>query len=134
MNEKNHTLLELLFGIFFLGAIAQVVLYLVFEQDVYHAIGLWSGVGIAVFMAVHMYITIQKQIEMDGEDAAKYGRNVAAVRRSVMIVGLIVIAAFRLGNVLTMLVGIFTLKFAAYLQPLTNRLFRRFYKAEEVQE
>ncbi len=132
MNEKNHTLLELIIGIFVLAMVAQIVLFFAFDKDLYNAIGLWSGVGIALFMVIHMNITIRRQIEMDGEGAAKYAQNVASIRRTVMIIGLIVIAAFRLGNVLTMLLGIFTLKFAAYLQPLTNKIFRRFYRAEEI--
>ena len=128
MNEKNHTLFELIVGILVLGGVVQVILLFVLKDELYHAIGLWSGVVIALFMAVHMYVTIQKQLEMDEDSAGKYARNQAMLRRFVVMAGLILVACFRLGNVLTMLAGVFTLKFAAYLQPITHKVLRYLYQ------
>lgn len=52
--KKDKTLTELIVGIIFLGAVAQIIILIAFQNDLYNAVGLWSGIVIGIGMAVHM--------------------------------------------------------------------------------
>ena len=58
--KKDNTLLELVTGIILVGVVVQIVCLIAFPNDLYNAIGLWSGVAIGSGMAIHMkHSTIQ---------------------------------------------------------------------------
>ena len=44
--KKDNTLLELVTGIILVGVAVQIVCLIAFPNDLYNAIGLWSGVAI----------------------------------------------------------------------------------------
>ena len=122
--KKNHTLLELLVGILVLGVGIQIVCLIVSKQYLYDAVGLWSGIGLCCFSAIHMQRSIEDAIDL-GEAGAK--KHVAFGYATRMVVTLLVAGAviyFKVGNYVTLLIGVFPLKLAAYLQPVTHKLFK----------
>lgn len=121
--KKNNILIELLSGILCLGILIQAVCFFVVERQLYNAIGLWSGIAIACFMVIHMKRSIEDTLDVGEEDAHKYARNAYMIRTivSLIVVGVVVIS--KIGNPITLVIGIFPLKISAYLQPYIHKIF-----------
>lgn len=129
--KKNQTLLELLAGIIVLGVGIQIVCLIVSKHYLYDAVGLWSGIGICCFSAIHMQRSIEDAIDL-GEAGAK--KHVGLGYATRMVVTLLVAGAviyFKVGNYVTLLIGVFPLKLAAYLQPVTHKLFEKIQNARK---
>ena len=129
--KKNNILIELLSGILFLGILIQVICFFVVERKFYNAVGLWAGVAIACFMAIHMKRSIEDSLDIGGEDAVKHARNAYAIRTIVALVVVGVVIIFKIGNPITLVIGIFPLKIAAYLQPYIHKIFLWFSRKGE---
>ncbi|MDE7297259.1 MAG: hypothetical protein K2N94_00335 [Lachnospiraceae bacterium] len=91
--------------------------------------GVLLGGGTAGVLLWHLYITIDRVLDMDEESAGRY------TKRSAMKRLLIAAAAFAAGGLLPqvfhiigVLLGTFSLKFSAYLQPLTHKVIKFFSK------
>ena len=115
--------MELLAGILVFGVILQVICLLAFQNDVYNAIGLWAGIAVALFMAIHMKRSIEDSLDIGEENATSHARNAYAKRTGISLAVIAVIVCFKLGNPITLVVGIFPLKLSAYLQPFTHKVF-----------
>ncbi len=123
--KKNQTLLELLAGIIVLGVVIQIVCLIVSKNYLYDAIGLWSGVGICGVSAVHMQRSIEDAVDLGEAGATKHVRLGYATRMVVTLLLAGAVIYFRIGNYVTLLIGVFPLKLAAYLQPVTHKLFQK---------
>lgn len=123
--KKENTLLELLVGIIFLGVTIQLVVVIVSKNYLYDAIGLWSGIVIACVSIIHMKRSIEDALDLGERGAIKHIRITYLKRMLIAIVIMGVIIYFHLGNPVTLLIGVFPLKMAAYLQPLIHKLFLR---------
>ena len=91
----------------------------------YSTIGLWCGIFISMALAIHMKYTIEDAIDIGGFEARKKMR--LDIMKRYLAVGVLVGILFylKIGNPLTLLVGIFALKISAYLQPYMHKLFER---------
>ena len=125
MMKKENTLLELLIGIVLMGILIQIICILVSKDYLYNAIGLWSGVAIACFMAIHMKRSIEDVLDLGEEGGVKRMRSTYLVRMTVVTIAMGVVIGFNLGNPITMLFGVLTLKIAAYLQPYMHKILKR---------
>jgi uncharacterized membrane protein len=74
----NDTLLELLMGIVAAGVMIQLIQMVI--SGVYEgmvgsvgtfAAGLWPGIAVGIGLAVHMYVSIDRALDMTQEDAEK---------------------------------------------------------------
>ena len=88
-------------------------------------LGVLLGGFTAGVLLRHLYVTIDRALDMDEEAAGKY------TKRSAMKRLLIAAAAFLAGGLLPqvfhiigVLLGTFSLKFSAYLQPLTHKVIK----------
>lgn len=129
--KKENTLLELLIGIILSGVIIQVAVAIILKDYLYNAIGLWSGVAIACFMAIHMKRSIEDVLDLGEEGGVKHMRSTYLVRMTIVAIAMGIVICFNLGNPITLLFGALTLKIAAYLQPYINKLFQRFLERRE---
>lgn len=129
--KKNNILIELLVGIIALGVILQIVCIVVAKHHLYNAVGLWVGIGLAWFMAIHMKRTIEDSLDMDEESAVKHARNAYALRTGVAVAVIALVVLFKLGNPITLVIGIFPLKGAAYLQPLIHKVFQWYERKKD---
>lgn len=125
--KKDHTLQELLLGIILLGVAIQIVVAIIFKDYLYNAIGLWSGIAIACFTAIHMKRSIEDALDLGEQGATKYVRMAYLKRMLLSLVFMGIVIYFHLGNPITLLIGVFPLKVAAYLQPLLHKLFQRIF-------
>ncbi len=124
--KKESTLQELLVGIILLGVGIQIVVAIVSKDYLYNAIGLWSGIGVACFSAIHMKRSIEDALDLGEQGATKFVRMAYLKRMLITLVIMGIVIYFNLGNPITLLIGVFPLKLAAYLQPLLHKLFLRF--------
>ena len=123
--KKENTLLELLVGIIFLGVTIQLGVVIGSKNYLYNAIGLWSGIAIACVSTIHMKRSIEDALDLGERGAIKHIRIAYLKRMLIAIVIMGVVIYFHLGNPITLLIGVFPLKLAAYLQPLIHKLFLR---------
>ncbi len=125
--KKDSTLQELLLGIILLGVAIQIVVAIISKDYLYNAIGLWSGMAIACFTAIHMKRSIEDALDLGEQGATKYVRMAYLKRMLLSLVVMGIVIYFNLGNPITLLIGVFPLKVAAYLQPLLHKLFLRYF-------
>lgn len=117
---------ELLVGIILSAAVIQIILVIFWKDYLYNAIGLWSGVAVACFMAIHLKRSIEDSLDLGEEEAEKYARKAYGTRMLVIAVALGIVISFKLGNPITLAIGIFPLKISAYTQPYMHKLFLYF--------
>lgn len=126
--KKDNTLLELLSGIIFLGGVIQVICFIVSKDYLYNAIGLWSGIAVACFMAIHIKRSIEDTLDMGEEGAVKHARIAYVTRMLVTAVVLGIIIYYDIGNPIMLIIGMVPLKISAYLHPYIHKLFVYFQK------
>lgn len=125
LNERQ-TRNELLTGI---GLFTAVFLLgdLFAENKLAYTLGLLLGAVVAVFMVLHMYSTLERVLLYDQDTAKKKMKFASMFRMFFMIVALVVAALVpKYFSVLGVLLGILSLKFSAYVQPLTHKVFLKF--------
>ncbi|MBO5278900.1 MAG: hypothetical protein J6B06_05375 [Lachnospiraceae bacterium] len=121
MRNINKTVWELLLGILFSGIILEIVGTMIVKDKLYYSIGLGTGVILAVFMTFSIHSSVVKAVDV-GERGAKAKMITSYVFRTVLVVAVIIIVGVtKLGNLVGLLLGIMTLKVAAYIQPVTHK-------------
>ena len=88
-------------------------------------------IGIAIFMAIHIQRTLEDALDLGVEGAVKHVRKGYGVRMLIAVVLIGVLGFIELGDVFGVVVGIFALKIAAYLQPLMHKLLSRLEQKKE---
>lgn len=122
----NRALKELIFGILVCSIVFQAVAVWLVEEKLFFSIGLWIGTAIAVFMAWHISYSLEEALDMPGGDSAsKYMYRMYAIRMAVVLAAFFLTAYFQVGNMAGVLVGMFSLKLGAYLQPLLQKIKRK---------
>lgn len=124
----NDTARELTAGVLLSGLVMQAVGMWLTEDKLYFTAGLWTGVLLSAFMALHMNRSIQNAVSLSEEDAPGYYRKMYALRAGVvlLIFGCAVLLQF--GNVISLFLGLFSLKIGAYLQPVLHKLLVKMRK------
>ena len=79
------------------------------------------GMLMAIGMVFHMNISIEKAMDIGGEHAKGYMLKSYAIRTVVVLAVIVCVGVLKFANLLSLLLGIMTLKVAAYLQPITHR-------------
>lgn len=136
MNRKiNETLSELLAGILISGLVIQVIqLFICASYSQFaasrgpFAVGLWIGVLTAMGLAVHMYCSIDRALDMVSNDAEGYMRKAYLIRTVAILVVAGIITVLKIGYVMAVFLGVLCLKFGAFLQPLMHKIRERFRK------
>jgi len=126
MQETKQTLYELITGVafFFLLFLAGNIFA---SNWIAYTLGLLIGCVIAGFMCVHMNRVLQQATLYEEETAAKKVQKGTALRYLVMVTGLL--AAIFLPKYISVIgvaLGVLSLKFSAYLQPLTHKILKKF--------
>lgn len=134
MKDKkiNETLAELLLGILVAGVVIQIIELIVAAANpilagskVSFAIGLWIGIVTAGALAVHMYHSIDRALDMDPGNAEKYMRKAYLIRTALILIVAALVHFLKLGYVMAVFLGILCLKFGAFLQPFMHKLWGR---------
>lgn len=123
LRRLNKALPGLVLGIIIYGVLLQAAGFLLTDDLLHYSVGLWAGIGCALFMAVHMAMSIEDAVSIGTEDGAKKKTIASAMMRYVVVLlVLFVVFYFQLGMIPPTLFGVFGLKISAYLQPFFYRL------------
>ena len=135
IKKVNETLAELLSGILVCGLVIQAVELCV--AAVWPAlagsvssfvIGFWIGIATAMGLAIHMYRSIDRALDMSSGDAEGYMRKSYLLRTLMILLAAGVVYFLHLGYVMATFLGVLCLKFGAFLQPLMHKIWKRFRK------
>lgn len=81
-------------------------------------VGLWIGIGLAVFMIWHMHRALDAALDMDEGGARKKSISMYVIRLIVVLAVFLVTYYLNFGNVIATFIGVMGLKIAAYMQPI----------------
>ncbi|MBO5352174.1 MAG: ATP synthase subunit I [Lachnospiraceae bacterium] len=126
MQEDKKTLYELLAGIIFC-----LILFLpgnfFTSSPAAYTLGLLTGGTVAAVMSMHMYRALQQAMLYDEENAAKKVQKGTILRLLLMMAALVAALVFpEWISIIGVALGVLSLKFSAYLQPLTHKFFKKF--------
>ncbi len=97
------------------------------ENKLAYTLGLLLGGGVAIGLVGHMHSSIERALLYDEETAKKKVKLSSVLRMFIMAAALAVAALLpEYFSVLGAFLGILSLKFSAYLQPLTHKVFLKF--------
>ena len=131
MNKTDNTVLKDIIIIMLLyGIIAQIVCLIIPGDHLRMTAGLWIGVAAGVFMVIHMKNSLDEALDYGEQEAQKYMQKSYAIRYLAVVVIFMAACWLQIANVLTLFVGIMSLKLAAYLQPFMHKLFAKFKKTK----
>lgn len=88
------------------------------------AVGFLMGVVYSIFSSVHMSFRIRK-IVYGHANESKTLLIGYFIRLAVMLVLFTVLYLFHIGDLLCALIGMFSMKVSAYLQPFTNKILSK---------
>ena len=126
LKRLNEALPGLVLGIIIYGILLQVTGVWLVDDKLRYSTGLWIGIGCALFMAIHMAMSIEDAVCIGTEDGAKKKTIASAmIRYVVVLVVLVVMCYFNLGMILPAFFGVLGLKFSAYAQPLFHRVQKK---------
>lgn len=122
LRRINEVLPELILEIILYGVVIQLAGVWFVDDKLLYSTGLWLGIAAAALMAIHMAVVILDSVDSMLERKAKIRTTVYSVLRYVAVVAaFIIVAYFKLGNILAMFVGVMGLKAAAYFYPFTHK-------------
>lgn len=123
LRRLNKALPGLVLGIIIYGILLQFTGMWLVEDKIRYSTGLWIGIGCALFMAIHMAMSIEDAVSIGTENGAKKKTIASAMFRYVIVLLVFaVMCYFNLGMILPAFFGVLGLKISAYVQPLFYRL------------
>ena len=125
----NRTLFELWTGILIFGVICQVFVFACRDKASY-SLGLWIGVLTAALGALHMWYSLEKNLELGEKTAVRKLAAGSAVRYLFYGAVLILVSVSRVASPLSVFLGMMGLKAAAYLQPFSKKISVLLYGEE----
>ncbi|MBQ6095236.1 MAG: ATP synthase subunit I [Lachnospiraceae bacterium] len=127
LRKKNRTVLEMELGIIALGILFQLGSVFFPGSRLERAVSLLLGSVLAGVAVLHMYRTLDRALDLDAGDAQKAIYKGYVLRYVFFALVLVLSALTGYLNPLLIFLGYMTLKFTAYLQPLTHKLCNRIF-------
>ena len=126
MQDTKQTLYELIIGVVLCG-----ILFLIgnifASNRIAYTLGLLIGCMIAGVMSAHMHHSLEQAMLYDAETAAKKVQKGTLFRFFLMVAALAVALIFpQWVSIIGVALGVLSLKFSAYLQPLTHKVLKKF--------
>lgn len=127
----HRTLLEMILGIVLTGILLEIGgLVLVPSRGAY-TLGLGIGLVMAVFFVTQMAFSIDRALDWDERGAKAELNKGHAIRYACIILVLVVVGYFKIGNYIACFLGLFTIKAGAYLQPQIHKFINKKLNIEE---
>ncbi len=123
----NRTVLEMELGILALGVLLQAVSVAFPGERLARALSLLLGSTMAFAAVIHMYRTLDKALELDEKSAGKVIYQGYVIRYLLVVLVVLGTILTKWLNPLLVFLGYLSLKFAAYLQPLTHKLCNKLF-------
>lgn len=133
LKRINPVLPELMLELAVYGLVIQLAGVWFVEDKLRYSTGLWIGIAVAAGMAVNMAVIILDSVEMMTEKGASRKAALFSALRYILVVAVFVLTGyFKLGNLITMFIGVMGLKIAAYLQPFTHKFIMKYTGRGEI--
>lgn len=124
LNAKE-TLFDMAVGLIVCAAVIAVVGSIFVGQAYRFVLGVLLGAAVAGLMLRHLYVSLDRALDMDEEHASKYMKKSAVLRILMAGAGLLLGALFpKIFHIFGIFIGLLCLKFTAYLQPLTHKVIK----------
>lgn len=120
-HKINVTVIDLFIGILIYGIIFEILGILLVKGKGTYTLGLLFGIIVALGLVVHMYVTLDKALDMDQVRASRYMVKNSLLRALVMLVAVGIGLYLEQVSFVAILIGIIGLKISAFLQPFTNQ-------------
>ena len=139
-NKKiNPTMLELIYGILAYSVIVLILMVVlelgfniiekVFNDSFWFVLtGFLIGIFLSIILVIMMTRTIENIVNGGGYGATKQSIIGSVTRSAIVIAVIVLLLITHIGNVFSMLFGLFGLKLSAYLQPITHKLIIKLNK------
>lgn len=122
MSEDRMTFWDLIIGITLFSTVFSVIGGIVAENKPAFVLGVVFGGAVAAGLCFHMYKTLEVTLDMDEEGAVRRARAMTGVRMLIMAAAVFVAIQFpEKISIIGAVLGILTLKFAAFIQPLMRK-------------
>lgn len=122
MKEARMTFWDLMIGIVLLTLVLGIVGVMLAEDKMPFALGIAFGGAVAAVLCFHMYRTLEKTLDMDEDGARKHSYGMTAVRMAIMAAAVLLAIQFSgRVDIIAVVVGILTLKIAAFIQPVVRK-------------
>lgn len=119
IRRVNPMLKSLLLGICVYAVLGVVIVLLVTEDKLWNLLGFIIGVLLSIFMVIHMSKAIDVAVHQDENGALKHTKIMYTIR-VILVVGMLVsMMIWKYANPVTALLGLFSLKFSAYIKLIT---------------
>ena len=137
LNRKvNPMMIDLVLGIIFFGILGSLIiigLYVAsvpvesfFDDSLLQImIGYLAGILFSIILIIHMTSSVERSLELGEHGALKHTRIMYIIRMVALVAVYAVMLIFGIGNVFSMLFGLFSLKLSAYIQPITHKMISR---------
>lgn len=129
LKRLNKVLPELILGILIYGIAIQITGVWFVKDKLLYSTGLWTGILLAVGMAIHMAIVIEDAVSLNSGRAKLI--TMSLLRYLVVVLVFFGMMYFHLGNLITAFAGVMGLKIAAYMQPFIHKTILKIQGREE---
>lgn len=129
LKRLDPTVRDLLTGALLYGIIVEIVGMIMVENRLSYTLGILVGYICVVLMVCHMYLTLEKALDMEPEQASKFSTRNNLLRYAILVVVLILVAWVPKVSVVAVIIMIFGMKISAFLQPviskyITSKIFK----------
>lgn len=129
MKRLDPTVRDILFGALLYGVLVEIVGLIIVEQRLSYTLGILYGYLCVIFMTCHMYLTLEKALDMEPDTASKYSVRNSILRYVITLLLLVVAVLAPKVSVIAVVTMLFGMKISAFLQPkihkyMTSRIFK----------
>ena len=129
MRRLDPTVRDLLTGALLYGMIAEGIGLILLENRLRFTLGILIGYVCVAAMICHMYLTLEKGLDMNPDSAAKYVRRNSILRYVTLFAVLVVAMLIPQVSVIAVIGMIYGMKISAFLQPqihkyITSKIFK----------
>ena len=117
IKTQNEALIDLILGILIFGMMVMLVGLFVAPDRLAFVLGIVLGTASSVVRAVHMSVTLDRQLDYGEKDARAYAMKNYMIRYLILIAVLLVSVALGTSGMAGAVIGIFLMKPAAVLSP-----------------
>ena len=122
MSQVKETIIGFLIGIGIYAVLIELVGFF-FSEDLFsYTLGLLFGVGVAIFLIIHMAKTLDRALDLPQEQAVKYTRRQSFLRLAVILAAMVIALMVEQFNFIAVILGMLGLKMGAFIAPKLLKL------------
>lgn len=121
MMRLDPTVRDVLTGALLYGIIVEIIGLILVENRLSYSLGILVGYICVTGMICHMYLVLEKALDMDPDSAKKYSLRNNILRYLVLALVLVLTAMIPQVSVIAAVIMIYGMNISAFLQPQINK-------------